>query len=144
MSNNRKKLDEEFEKVMVVGEGTVKQAKQILQDEQKESKEARNKVISVIDSKSKNSTFKTYYQLISDLLLKRIRAVVDFPQGWRADTVATKEGVVVELYYAGRIWRLGFKPTGLAKYDLNAIDNFCMRVENTIQKNEPRSITIIN
>lgn len=138
MSRKKQELDKEYEKILVTAEGTVSDARKVLEEEKKESDTKRDIVLEDISKKVKHTTFKTYYQMIADRLRQRIYAVCDFPIGWSVKVEATDKGVVVELYYLTKIYRIAFTPNGIPKYDLNAIEVYTMRVENTIYQNEKR------
>lgn len=123
----KKKLDEEYEKIDVLAEGSTDDVKQILLDEEKESLEKRSKVIEFLDDRK---TFRDYNMIIADLLIKRLN-LVEW-NGWSYKVAPTKEGVVMEVYSPDkRIFRNAFKPVR-DPVDLAAIDIFAARAQNTI------------
>ncbi len=142
--DKEKSLDKEFEKLEVLGEGTVSDARKVLEEDKKESEVKRNVVLEAIDEAVKKTIKRdTYHTFIASLLVKRIREVVDL-DNFKFEVRPNDKGIVLELYEGKRVWRIGFTPTGIAKYDLNAIEVYTMRVENTIYQNERRNQTPSN
>lgn len=131
--NKQKELDKEYEKLITLAEGTVPEAKGILEEEQKESKAKKDTVLNLIDSKQ-HATIQTYNYFISEQLAKRLNYYLD-PRGFMFECKPTKEGVILELYSpTGNVFRSAFAPTHIAELDLNAIETFALRAENTIDK----------
>lgn len=131
----KRKFHEESEKLDVLAEGTVNQARQLLESEQKQSDKKRAKVLDFLQSQPRK--IKTYNDLLASLLLKRIYLTVDWPKGWYYQAAPTEKGIVFEMKSPdNRIFRNAFKPTGLPQYDLNAIDMYCVRAQNTIDRIE--------
>lgn len=78
-----------------------------------------------------------YFKFLADVLFKRLSVTVDLVSGWSYKTMPSETGVVMELYSPdGRIFRSAFKPVRDPMVDLNAIDNFAVRADNTIEKIE--------
>jgi hypothetical protein len=72
-----------------------------------------------------------YNRLIAFLLLKRLK-YVDW-NDWSFQVAPTDKGVVMELVSPGkRYFRCGFETTGEAKYDLNAVNLYGQRAQDTI------------
>ncbi len=83
---------------------------------------------------SKVKKIETYNTLLAKLLLKRMR-FVDFPEGWSCQVSPTDIGVVMELKSPDKkYFRSGFKPVWDPMYDLNAVDMYAVRAENTIDR----------
>lgn len=122
------------DKLKTIAEGTVEEARGVLEGQQKESQEKRENILDILDLKK--SSIISYKSLLSDFLFKRLAFAVDW-RGWTYKTAYTKEGVVMELYSPDkRIFRSAFRPTQEAKYDLFEIERFCDLAENTIDKYE--------
>jgi hypothetical protein len=131
---SKKELDTEFERIRIIGEGTVTEAREVLEIEKRESDVKRDIVLEEVDKGIRNAVKKlTYYKFISSLLFKRIYAVVDL-RGFTFRVEPGDKGIVLELYKDKRMWRIAFTPSGIAKYDLNAVEVYTMRVENTIHQ----------
>lgn len=139
MSKSTGLTDEE--KIKIIGEGKVSDAKKILKEEEKESKEKRETVLEFLENKGKRLV--TYNRLVSELLTKRLVYYVDW-RGWSFKIGPTDIGVVLEIYSPDKkIYRSAFKTTGLPKYDLFEIDRFAELVENTIEKHSHGQTRII-
>ena len=124
-SKRKKEVDKEIEK---------------FKKEEKAKKEEKEKVLEYISSRSKDKII-TYNRMIADLLRKRLLFYVDW-RGWTFEVVPTDVGVILEIYSPkGKMFRSAFKTTGIAIYDLNAIDVFAVMAENTIDKYEPRRVS---
>jgi len=130
----KKKSAEAVEKILATGEKGkkgVKYAKQVFKEEKKkvDAEETREKEL-LDDTKN----IVTYNHLLANLLRKRLLQV-DWPVGWSYKVAPTKIGVVFEMKSIdGRFFRRGFKPTQDPKYDLNAVDMYAVRAENTIDR----------
>ncbi len=86
-------------------------------------------------TKARGGRIVTYNTLLAELLLKRL-TFVDFPSGWEYDVAPNDVGVIMELRSpTEKVFRAAFKPVGEAKYDLNAIETYALRAENTIDRN---------
>ena len=96
----------------------------------KESKDKRDKVLDRIDSQPKIKP--TYNEFLANLLIRRL-GIVDWQPGWTYQVAPTQRGVVMEMKSPdNRIFRSAFKSTSDSMADLNAIDMFALRAENTI------------
>lgn len=115
----------------------VKDTVKVFKEKEKESSEKREKVLETLKQAPK--TLQTYTQLLAKLLSQRMM-VVDWPEGWKYEAFPTDEGVVFQMTNGKRNFQAGFKPTGQPHYDLNAIDTYALRAENTIDRiqNAPR------
>jgi len=132
----KKDLDKEMEKLEAMGQENEKKSipsvREIMAEEEKKIEEKKARNIDVLEKK-RNFSFRTYNMALSDLLVKRM-SLVDFPDGWKYGVTPTDEGVVLTMTYGDRVFRAGFKPTGEAKYDLNAVNMYAVRAENTIDR----------
>jgi hypothetical protein len=134
-----RQLREENDLVSQMGQEDEKKAKPVIEKVMKE----QDKLDEVETGenlqkirKASYSPIKTYNTLLAELLVKRMN-FVDFPQGWHWEVSPTKEGVVMEMKSPdGRYFRSAFKPTGKEIYDLNAINTYGIRAENTIDRIE--------
>lgn len=127
--------DQEFEKVEAMGtddnkEG-VKATKSILKEEEKENKEKEAIALEYLKNQRK---FKDQYILTLSKLLEVKLFEDQFPKGTSYRVAPTDQGVYMELYVNGRIFQQAFKASGEPLYDLNAVDIFVMRAENTVEK----------
>ena len=131
----KRKLQQENDILLEIGESGKKGDKAFKENvklEEKISEVKKNIVLEKIEKK-KNSTY--YHQYLADILLQRIITVVNISLGWTVQTMATARGVVMEIKSPeGRIFRSAFRVTQDPFLDLNAIDNFALRVENTIER----------
>lgn len=118
---------DEAEKLDVLADGSVNDAKKILQQEEIESNLKREKVLDFVSSQKK---IVDYNPLIANLLLKRL-ALVDW-QEFTYNVSPTDKGVVMELYSPKKeIFRAAFA-TVRSPLDVRAIDNFAIRAQNTV------------
>jgi hypothetical protein len=129
------KTDEEFEQIEAMASDDKKvgisATKEIVTAEQKKDKEKEAFSLELLSKKSKNrqSYIKTLTQLLQLKLFED-----QLPSGVSYRIALTDRGVYMELYVRGRMFAQAFKVTGEPVYDLNAVDVFVMRTENTIQK----------
>lgn len=97
------------------------------------SKAKRDIILNELEVTKKN---RGYNKFLSDLLKERLRTV-SFPNGWTHLEAGSERGVVMELKSPdGRIFRSAFASVKDPLYDLNAIDTFAVRAENTIERIE--------
>ena len=136
-SKKEKELAEKGKEILETGQESDTKAKEaviklVKEGELKEElKKAKEKELVF---EARQGKIVNYHMLLSQLLDKRM-AQVDFPDGWRYKTGWTAMGVILELYSpSGRKFRAGFKPTGIPLYDLNAVDTYAIRAENTIDR----------
>lgn len=139
MKDKKSQLDKEFEKVEALsqeGKRGVEDAKKILKEEEHEDKEEYARDLQRLDDQSHRSTIVNYNYLLANLLIKRLR-YNDWPTMWNWNVAPTKEGIILELKSPnGRYFRNAFKPTGLPKYDLNAVEVYATRAQNTVDRLE--------
>lgn len=122
-----KKIDKDWEKLETVAEGSVDQAKQVFKEDELEREEKRNNVLNYLD---RRKLFRDYNTIVAEILIARLQ-YVDW-NGWRYNVAPTKEGVVMEIFSPqGKIYRQAFKPVRGPR-DIDAIDIFAMRAQNTI------------
>lgn len=139
-----KKLREENDLISQMGQEDEKAAKPVIQQVMKEEdqKAEVEKELNLEKlKKGRRFTIRSYNVLLAELLVRRMKAV-DFPEGWHWEVAPTKEGVILEMKSpTGKYFRSGFKPTGQEIYDLNAINTYGLRAENTIDRieNEQKS-----
>lgn len=130
----KRKIQEENDLILQIGkEG--KEGDKLFKEHQKlsdkESEAKRNIILNELEVTKRN---RGYYKFLADLLKDRLRTVA-FPEGWTHIEAGSDKGVVMELKSPdGRIFRSAFAPVKDPIYDLNAIDNFALRAENTIEK----------
>jgi len=132
----KKKLAEELEKLEAIGapgKRGVREAKKFYQEQEEKGKEKEADELTQLHWEREKRTIVTYNHLLAKLLLKRL-LTVDW-RNWSYKVSPTTIGVVMEVISpTGRIFRAGFKPTGIPKYDLNAVDTYAIRAENTIDR----------
>lgn len=130
----RKKKSQEAVKIIeTIGESGQKgdkAAKEFFDDKIKEEVKEEAQELDLLDSRRK---FVDYNFLLAKLLMKRLN-LIDWPQGWRFGVAPTDEGVVMEIYHLDKFFRAGFKPVMDPVYDLNAVDMYAVRAENTIDR----------
>lgn len=122
------------------GKEGVKAFKENQAMEQKIADAKRDMALEEIDKK-KSSLY--YNKYLSDLLLARLYGYIGIIPNWKFETMPSERGVVMEIKSPdGRIFRSAFEATKNPLLDLNAIDNFAIRVDATIEKveNEKRRI----
>jgi len=137
MISKKKKvdIDEEFEKVEAMGSDDhktgVSSTKEIISHELKKDKEEKEITLEYLE---RAKLYKRDYILsLTQLLLTKMMED-DFPAGVTYDMRPTSEGVYMELYAKGKVFAQAFRATGMPVYDLNAVDMFVMRAENTVNK----------
>jgi hypothetical protein len=130
----KRQLQEENDILLAIGkEG--KEGDKLFKEHQKlsdkESEVKRNIILEELEVTKRN---RGYNKFLADLLKDRLRTVA-FPEGWTHMEAGSDRGVVMELKSPdGRIFRSAFASVKDPLYDLNAIDNFALRAENTIEK----------
>ena len=113
------------------GKKGTKAAKEYFRTKDGEADKERDDELNILDS---IGNFTTYNTLLAKLLMKRMR-FVDFPDGWSCKIAPTKKGVVMELRSPdNQLFRSGFAPVMNPLYDLNAVDTYAYRAENTIDR----------
>lgn len=132
----KRKSAKAAEKILTIGEKGkkgVKYAKQVFKEEGKKAKAERAIELETLQ-KGRRGRIVTYNRLLAKLLLKRL-TFVDWPLGWTYQVAPTKVGVVLEMKSpGGRFFRSGFKSTSNPLFDLNAINIYAVRAENTIDR----------
>lgn len=83
--------------------------------------------------KAADHTIKGYNMLLAELLQKRLHSV-DWPKGWYYAVTPNDVGVIFTMNYKKQFFQAAFKPTGEEKYDLNAVNMYVVRAENTIDR----------
>lgn len=126
----RKKLDEEFERLIVTAEGTPTQAKEIFKEDQKKQEERKAKELEYLSSIQKR--YSLYNSRLATLLLKKLREI-DWDKGWEYSVAPTEKGVVMELRSPyQKVYACAFQSSGDVFLDLNAVEVYCTRAQNTI------------
>jgi len=74
-----------------------------------------------------------YTRFLADLMRVRLQKV-DWPLSWSYQVEGDNKGVIMELYFGRKVFRVAFKATGEAELDLNAINQFGERAENTVDR----------
>lgn len=120
-----------------LGQESDKQAmpvvEQVMEANDRLEEKEKNESLEILD-KARSGRIVTYNRLLAELLLKRL-TFVDLPSGWSYDVAPDNIGVVMELRSPEeRVFRAAFRPVGEAKYDLNAIETYANRAENTIDR----------
>ena len=128
---NTKARDKEYEKLEATGEGTVAQAKEVYKELEKEKEEQKQEELGLLEDNRRH--YVTYNQLLATLLIGKLR-LLDWME-WTFQVAPTDKGIVLEMQSPDkRYFRAGFKPTGLKEYDLNAIEVYVQRAENTLDR----------
>jgi len=134
MSKSSKKSQEAVEVIDAIGkEGSKgrKYAKEFFDKKTKEEEKIKDEELNNLQTRKR---FVDYNPLLADLLDKRLR-YVDWTPGWKYKVAPTKEGVVMEIYSPdGRCFRAGFRPVRDPVYDLNAVEMYALRAENTMDR----------
>lgn len=113
------------------GKKGVSATKTYFREKEKEGKKKREKVLNRLDLKK---SFVTYNSLLAELLIAKLKEI-DWPPFWKCNVAPTKEGIVMEIKSAdGRYFRAAFKPVRDPLYDLNAVETYIVRAENTIDR----------
>jgi len=133
----KKKLLEEKDILEQAGQKSESKAKPVIEQVMKEKEKVEEKketdYLTLLHD-ARGYPLSSYNKLLANLLLARLKEV-DFPRDWGYQVSPTDIGVVMEIYSPiGKIYRAAFKPTGEAKYDLNAINTYGIRAENTIDR----------
>lgn len=140
----RKKLDKEFEELEAMGgeneKEAVKDTVRVMAEKEREKKEEKNRLLELVMGSSRGDKG-AYHRFMAELLERRMNHV-DWQPHWTYKIFPTKEGVVLEMYYGKRIFRLAFAPCGDAVYDLNAVDTFGVRAQNTIDRITKESLQV--
>jgi hypothetical protein len=130
----KRELQKENDILLAIGKEGKEGDKNFKEHQKKEeliSKAKRDIILNELEVTKRN---RGYNKFLSDLLKERLRTVL-FPEGWSHMEAGSDRGVVMELKSPdGRIFRSAFASAKDPLYDLNAIDNFALRAENTIDK----------
>ena len=114
------------------GEKGRKEAKKYFAEEIKKQEKGEKEDLDILDRKKGNLS--TYNSLLADALIKRL-GYVDWPLGWGATVAHTKKGVLMEVKApSGKFYRAQFAPVRDPVYDLNAVDMYAVRAENTMDR----------
>ena len=131
MAGKKKDLDREFEEVEAMaqdGKAGIKATQEIMGAREKKNGELKKQEEEILRQFTNRKV--TYNSVLAETLLESLKRA-DL-SGWEFKVAPTDVGVVMELYSPkDKIYRLGFKSTGDPVYDLNAIDVFTQRAENT-------------
>ena len=135
MSDKKRRLQEENDVLLEIGkEGKdgIKAFKEYAKEDKKKNQKHRDELLERIDSEPKKRL--SYNLFLSKLLARGLRTVEWQPR-WRFNVAPTQRGVVMEMKSPdGRTFRSAFKSTGDSVTDLNAIEMFVLRAENTVDK----------
>jgi hypothetical protein len=138
--SKKRELQKENDILLEIGkEG--KEGDKLFREHQKltnqESKAKRDIILNEMEVMNRT---RGYHKFLCDLLKERLRTV-EFPIGWSHLEAPSDRGVVLEIKSPdGRIFRSAFAAVKDPLYDLNAIDNFALRAENTIENHQKNHI----
>ena len=131
-----KKLSTEADTILQIGQESEKKAiplvTEVMQEQDKQETKEADDTLEKLNT-ARNYSIKSYNMLLAELLTKRM-TFVDFPHGWRYTVRPDDIGVVLTMQYKDHVFQSGFKPTGEAFYDLNAVNTYGIRAENTIDR----------
>lgn len=135
-----KKVDQEAEKIEALGQenekDAIKDTTKILKEEENKHDELENRKSEYLH-KARQSSVSTYNRALATLLEGKLMTI-DKPQGWDFIVYPTEEGIILEVNYQSptgyRMFRTAFKPSMIEKYDLNAVNVYVIRTENTIDR----------
>ena len=133
-------LDDAAEKLEALGQDSektaVSDARKIFKDEEQTHAEQENRNEEYL-KKIKTSPIASYNRALATLLQAKLMGI-EWEPGWAAEVFPTDEGVVLELNSQSptdmRMFRSAFKPTMMEKYDLNAVNTYVVRAENTMDR----------
>lgn len=134
--NEKKKreLQEENDTLLEIGKEGKEGDKLFRENEKKEKLISKAKRDIILNEMETMKRTRAYHKFLCDLLKERLRTV-SFPDGWSHLEAPSDRGVVLEIKSPdGRIFRSAFAAVKDPLYDLNAIDNFALRTENTIER----------
>jgi len=101
-----------------------------MRQEEAEEKEQRDKEVEAL--KKVGSKLK-YNAFLATILAKKLE-LIKWPDNWSYKVGPTEVGVVMEVRSPTKFFRTAFGSTSDGIYDLNAIDVFALRAENTLEK----------
>jgi len=131
----KRKLQEENDVLVTIGSEGKKGDEAFKENSKLEetiSKAKRDIILGQVDKKKESVL---YHKYLADLLLQRVYSTIDITRNWKVETMPSLRGVVMELKSPdGRIFRSAFEATRNPKFDLNAIDNFAIRADATIER----------
>ena len=85
---------------------------------------------------------KTIYTNDHKYMVEQLKKI-DWPSGWSFNTATTDKGVILEIKSPSkRYFRSAFASVGDGLLDLNAVQTFAVRAENTIDRVEREKITV--
>ena len=133
----KRNLQEENDILLAVGEEGKKGDKAFKEYTKIEEKVSKAKRDITLEEINKRRNLLLYHKYLADLLFQRLYAYVDIARGWKFETMPSEKGVVMELKSPdGRIFRSAFAVTKNPELDLNAIENFAIRADNTMERVE--------
>ena len=131
----RKLLDKEAEKLEALTQESESSAISQVQQLGKEEG-IKKKIIEENEQaylKANRSKLLRYNHSLANLLVGRL-SLIDWDEGWQYEVVPDDIGVILTMKYGDRKFMSAFKPIGDPKYDLNAVDVYCTRAENTMDR----------
>lgn len=101
-------------------------------EQEKRDADGRQEVLDIL-KKKKQFTFDSYNFHLATILYGQLK-LLEFPGGWKWDVSPTKSGIVLTLWYKSHVFQAAFAPTREERYDLNAVEMYVVRTENTIDR----------
>lgn len=134
----KKELQQEVEIINEIGQESDIKAKPLVQQLMKESEEGATKRemerLNKLEMAKSAGGIRTYVSLLTDLLDKRMR-YVDWERGWTYSVSNDGVGIILKMFSPShRTFQAAFRPTQQAMYDLNAVNLYGIRAENTMER----------
>jgi len=137
----KKKLNEELYTIEQIGKEGKKGIKYFKEQMKIDEKKQSDKISKELEQAEKKRKSKIKYnQFLAGILEEELKGV-DWSIGWKYIVKANDIGVILELEAPGKLFfRTAFKSIGDGNLDLNAVQNFVVRAENTVDRIEKRDI----
>jgi hypothetical protein len=129
----KKKLQEENDVLLAIGEDGQKGVdafKEHVKEEEKIKQVTRDIQQETLNKKNRKADYNNF---LASILNEKLVAI-EWPSGWEYNIGTTDIGVVMELRNGKKTYRTAFQSSGEGVYDLNAVEVFALRAENTIDK----------
>jgi len=139
----KRRLQEENDVILEIGkEGKegVKNFKEAMKIEEEAIKERNSLRGENLKALERNKLI--YNRFLQGIMVEQLKKI-DWPSGWSFNTAATDKGVILEIKSPSkRYFRSAFASVGDGLLDLNAVQTFAVRAENTIDRVEREKITV--
>jgi hypothetical protein len=115
------------------GKKGIQATKEHFKQEEKKEEKIKYETLDKLEGERKSKF--GYNKFLAGILLEKLR-YISWPEGWSCKVAPTEKGIIMELHGKGKIYRNAFASVGDGIYDLNAVETYVIRAENTIGRIE--------